>query len=269
MLRGFTLIELLVVVAIIAILMAILLPSMAAARGVARSAACGANLRQMATGMIVYATENGNRFYATASGTTINSAGATVSTSFYWYGSSTSAGYSLYPNLFSLCGMTSRGITDCPEAMAMGMQNTMTFLDANGQQSVSYGASNNIAKIKMDAFTNPSDTVLFTDSANVSTTDGTLKKFNASYPPYYSTSLSYAPYVHGRHAGKANVAWADGHVDLVRPVLPAQTMIPSYYSSYYLSYSTYKIGYVLRSASDISDYRLANYYYYYNKETYK
>lgn len=58
--RGFTLIELLVVVAIIALLMAILLPSLGRARDQAKSAACASNLKQIATGMYLYATEYDN-----------------------------------------------------------------------------------------------------------------------------------------------------------------------------------------------------------------
>jgi prepilin-type N-terminal cleavage/methylation domain-containing protein/prepilin-type processing-associated H-X9-DG protein len=52
--KGFTLIELLVVIAIIAILAAILFPVFAKAREAARKASCASNLKQIATGFIMY-----------------------------------------------------------------------------------------------------------------------------------------------------------------------------------------------------------------------
>lgn len=55
--RGFTLIELLVVVAIIAILISILLPSLKQARAQARTRVCNSNMRQIATGWIMYSAE--------------------------------------------------------------------------------------------------------------------------------------------------------------------------------------------------------------------
>ncbi len=60
--RGFTLIELLVVIAIIAILAAILFPVFARARDAARTTACRSNLKQLATGLMLYVQDYDERF---------------------------------------------------------------------------------------------------------------------------------------------------------------------------------------------------------------
>ncbi|MFW6438092.1 MAG: DUF1559 domain-containing protein [Armatimonadota bacterium] len=70
--RGFTLIELLVVIAIIAILAAILFPVFARAREKARQTSCLSNVKQIATGMLMYIQDYDERlpvhYYSAADG---------------------------------------------------------------------------------------------------------------------------------------------------------------------------------------------------------
>lgn len=56
--RGFTLIEMMIVVAIIAILVAILVPNFIRARAQAQTAACEANIKEIATALELYQTDN-------------------------------------------------------------------------------------------------------------------------------------------------------------------------------------------------------------------
>ncbi len=59
---GFTLIELLVVISIIAVLMAVMMPALSKARAQAKKSVCGSNLKQIGTGVYMYAAENSGKF---------------------------------------------------------------------------------------------------------------------------------------------------------------------------------------------------------------
>jgi prepilin-type N-terminal cleavage/methylation domain-containing protein/prepilin-type processing-associated H-X9-DG protein len=62
---GFTLVELLVVIGIIAVLIAMLLPALNKAKRAAKAAQCASNMKQIATGMLMYAGDNKGRLMPT------------------------------------------------------------------------------------------------------------------------------------------------------------------------------------------------------------
>lgn len=68
--RGFTLIEMMIVVAIIAILVGLLVPNFIRARAQAQTAACEANLKEIATAVELYQTDHDA--YPTVSGQAID-----------------------------------------------------------------------------------------------------------------------------------------------------------------------------------------------------
>src|SRR2546426_8886254 len=71
--QGFTLIELLVVIAIIAILAAILFPVFAQAREQARKTTCASNMKQIATGAMLYMQDYDELFPGSSTSTKFES----------------------------------------------------------------------------------------------------------------------------------------------------------------------------------------------------
>jgi general secretion pathway protein G len=69
--RGFTLIEMMIVVAIIAILVSILVPNFIRARAQAQTAACEANIKEIATALELYETDN-EKYPASGNATSSN-----------------------------------------------------------------------------------------------------------------------------------------------------------------------------------------------------
>jgi prepilin-type N-terminal cleavage/methylation domain-containing protein/prepilin-type processing-associated H-X9-DG protein len=217
---GFTLIELLVVIAIIAILSAMLLPVLGKARLTAQRADCMSNLRQLGLATHLYWGDNHENgfplwFKTDATGKT------------WWWGWLQSApgigdgqrafdlsSGALFPYLHGndvrLCPLLNTAVN--PQFKPKGTNTIFSYgcnrylFTAPGQPPV------NTSRLRQ-----PTETALFADAASV---DNFLQAETQLKEWYYlDLETNYAspnnyPNAHFRHAQKANVAFADGHVGM-------------------------------------------------------
>lgn len=193
---GFTLIELLVVIAIIAILAAILFPVFSRAREKARQVSCISNQRQIALGVIMYASENEDAMPTTDSWTT-----ATVGSATKVLKCLTAGKINAYVYNVALSGQSVGSFPDAEKTMvsADGMHETGLAADwANGlvawysaAKGVSYDSSNNVT--------------------------GWQPRFK---PSYDGTNVINGCYSENdivfRHNGLAIMSFLDGHAEAVK-----------------------------------------------------
>lgn len=222
--RAFTLIELLVVIAIIAVLAAILFPVFAQAKAAAKAASCLSNLKQVGLAWTMYAGDQDDTMPLTQqpyTGTVPASALHAMQYPLYanWYtqlspaqgGSDARAG-SLQPY------MKNTQITDC--AGAQGLPNT-SGLDpvAYGLNvSITYGADILIGEqptpffqpVNFSRVSHVAETILYGDTATSMYAPKSIQR--GGIVLNFAASCLTAPGAHGRHAGKANLSWLDGHV---------------------------------------------------------
>jgi prepilin-type N-terminal cleavage/methylation domain-containing protein/prepilin-type processing-associated H-X9-DG protein len=219
---GFTLVELLVVVAIIGIVSAILLPALARAKTVAQGARCVSNLRQLGLATQMYWDDNheyGFPFW-------IKTDNSSKTWWFGWLANGTdgqrafdlSAGV-LYPYLYGsevrLCPLLTTA--DIPQFAPKGTNTIFSY----GCNRYAFAAPGQ-APVNASRISRPTGTALFADAASV---DDFLQAETELKEWYYLdletnySSLHNYPNGHFRHAQKANVNFADGHVGM-------ETMVP-------------------------------------------
>jgi prepilin-type N-terminal cleavage/methylation domain-containing protein/prepilin-type processing-associated H-X9-DG protein len=222
--RAFSLIELLVVIAVIAILSAMLLPVLAKGKLSAQRAACENNLRQLGLAAEMYLGDNAGFFF--------NRCGApTTAGQQWWFGWLASgaegarafdlATGSLFPYLHG------SDVRLCPSpawsSAAFKPKGTNVIFSYGGNSFLL--AAQNQKPANANKISRPAGTALFADAAQVNTFQAPASAAHPLFEEFYYLDLetNYAnpnntPNAHFRHAQKANVTFADGHVDLEKPV---------------------------------------------------
>ena len=223
---AFTLVELLVVIAIIAVLSAMLLPVLGKGKLSAQRTACESNLRQLGVATEMYLGDNANQFFRRRELLTTADEqwwfgwlqGTTVPEGQRAFDLSTGV---LFPYLHG------SDVRLCPSPT----WNSPQFKLKGTNVIFSYGcnaylfAGPSQKPVNANKVSHPADSALFADAAQVNT----FQTQNSSYPImfeewYYldlETNYSNAnnqPNGHFRHSQKANATFADGHVDLEKPV---------------------------------------------------
>ena len=211
---AFTLIELLVAVAAVALLAAILIPALPAAKAAAEAAVCRSNLRQLAAANLAYAADHG-RYVAAA-------ADIDGANSIRWHGVRSGGAFDgaqgpLAPYLGG--GGASAWVRRCPgfRPDAAGFEASCGGYGYNalgvGSELCLPGGGQAVG-MRPGALARPVQTVMFADAAYVQGNGAKAKLIEYSFtePPRFAGGGAPWPTIHFRHRGKANVAWADGHV---------------------------------------------------------
>jgi len=230
--KAFTLIELLIVISIIALLLAILMPALGAARSGSLALACKSNLRQLLIANIGYATEN-DGFYVPAASDMWDNAGL-----HRWHGQRDTLDEPFDPLRGPLIGYLADGRTkECPlrvefvkgrdwntnfEQGCGGYGYNMTYIGSRTSRSAGGGVQawkdSYAMTARMTEIATPALTLMFADTAMAN--DGkSLIEYSFAEPPFtiYNcrpvTDFYMSPSIHFRHSDRANVGWADGHIE--------------------------------------------------------
>jgi prepilin-type processing-associated H-X9-DG protein/prepilin-type N-terminal cleavage/methylation domain-containing protein len=224
---GFTLIELLVVIAVIGILASLLLPALSRSKAKAQQALCRNQVRQLGLAIMLYSADHDDIFPTAAA----NSAAGAQPEDWIWWQTETDAsgnlvmrdpaGSALVPYLGSYDSRYFRCPTD-KDALAREL---LWKQDMNAEQYIysyslnafsDFGMASYISKDRTMIFLNrhsrilnPSQKIMLAEERG-GADDGpgsAVIDDGRWIPPGYPLTM--------RHSGKANVTFADGHVETV------------------------------------------------------
>ena len=213
---GFSLLELLAALAGIGLLAALLIGTLPAARAAAAAAACRGNLRQLAAANLAYAADHG-RYVAAAADIASNNA-------VRWHGVRVGSAFDgargpLAEYLGG--GAGSAWVRRCPAFRTDGT-GFEAACGGYGYNALGVGSEACLpgtgvkteCGMRPGAVAHPAETVMFADAAYLqgSGTKAKLIEYSFAEPPRFADGSTPWPTIHFRHRGKANVAWADGHV---------------------------------------------------------
>lgn len=205
--NGFTLIELLVVVAIIAILAAILFPVFGRARENARKSSCMSNLKQIGTAALMYAQDYDEKHVPTSVG---------FGTPIYrtWWGRplGIAPSYTTYSGIDMGDGLLQPYLKNAQIKRCPSFESEDDTMES-GRLGNNFGYAFNsrylYRGLPLSGINRASETVLLADAAKRET-NGKVANFDVLDP--INSLHSAHSRVQGRHNGRGNVLFVDGHV---------------------------------------------------------
>lgn len=219
-------VELLVVMAVVAILAALLLPALGLGKGAAQRLQCMSNLRQLGLAAQMYWEDHDGRAFAFRGP-------ATNGGDLYWFGwlqrgsegqrAFDPAPGALYPYL------QGRGVDLCP---SLNYSLRPFKLKASGA-AFGYGYNLHLSApagqplVSLGKVTQPSEIILFADSAQVNTFQPPASPTHPMLEEFYYVNATEAT-AHFRHRQRLNALFCDGHVAAETPLAGSiDSLLPS------------------------------------------